>query len=281
MSMSVRFMSSLRRPISEKLATLTAWLLPPCRALGSEQVIAPCMGWLYHPAAQFWSGIEILGNRDHIESIIFETKLILWFWTGLLDERNYNFKLLVMRYVRKLQIGLPGTIWASGSPDIATWADLGEFDQRPSDNECYMKSSTRTQRSKNQTSAEKNLCRQAAGQQWPNDVVLRPHRKIPGTSPRDRLCHRRGQRAAGDVSMTFPRAFFRCWCVWWLMILLQPNKKRREPFIFNKKYWETEKKILCYAHSIWQFTCAYYRSADKHQAFGCRTRAWWCCTGGG
>jgi hypothetical protein len=28
---------------------------------------------------------------------------------------------------------------------------------------------------------EKHLGRQAAGQQWPNDVVLRPHRKIPGT----------------------------------------------------------------------------------------------------
>ena len=55
---------------------------------------------------------------------------------------------------------------------------------------------------KSRTCNEKHLGRQAAGQQWPNDVVLRPHRKIPGTHPRDRLCHRRGQRAAADVSMT-------------------------------------------------------------------------------
>ncbi len=35
------------------------------------------------------------------------------------------------------------------------------------------------------------------------------------------------------------------------------------------------------AYVIWQFTCSYYRSADKHKAFGWHTRAWWYSTGGG
>ena len=55
------------------------------------------------------------------------------------------------------------------------------------------------------TCTEKYLCRQAAGQQWPNDKFLRPLRNIQGTSPRDRRCHRRGQRAA----VSFPQTFFR------------------------------------------------------------------------
>ena len=33
------------------------------------------------------------------------------------------------------------------------------------------------------------------------------------------------------------------------------------------------RKKRAHAHSIWQFTCTYYRSADKHKAFGWRTRA--------
>jgi hypothetical protein len=49
----------------------------------------------------------------------------------------------------------------------------------------------------------KYLDRQAAGTQRPNDVVLRLRRNIQGMNPRDRLCHRRGQRAAVALSQAF------------------------------------------------------------------------------
>jgi hypothetical protein len=49
----------------------------------------------------------------------------------------------------------------------------------------------------------KYLGRQAAGQQRPNDDVLRLRRNIQGMNPRDRLCHRRGQRAAVALSQAF------------------------------------------------------------------------------
>jgi hypothetical protein len=98
------------------------WLLPPCRALGTEQVITPWVRSLCHSAAQIWSGIEIYWS-SRINHFWDETYFrILFKLTGLLDE--CNFKILVI-YFRILQIGLSGSIWVRGNPDIDTGADLG------------------------------------------------------------------------------------------------------------------------------------------------------------